>query len=125
MLEEMLAVMRRHHRRRRIRRQLGTAVALVLIAAGGAWIVRAQGPTPTSETTDQAGGPQPRAPFVVVIEPNHRTGVVKVIDDDELVQRLAEIDRPTGLIRSEGQIWLTGAVVDAKLETDDPPESPL
>ena len=41
------------------------------------------------------------------------------------MQRLAEIDRPAGLIRSEGRIWLTSAVADAELQTVDDPQPPL
>ncbi len=119
MLPELIAAMKRHHRRRRIRRRLGAGGALVGVAAGGAWIVRAQSPAQPSRT------PGPPAPLIAVVGQDSRTGLVRVIDDDELGRRLVEIDRPAGLIRTEGRVWLTGAVADAELETGDGPESPL
>jgi hypothetical protein len=122
MLEELLEAMRRRHRGRRIRRRVGVAAALLLVAAGGAWIVQARQPAwsghPVAAHMDDR-------PAVVVVEHGYRTGLVRLIDDDELVQRLADIDRPAGLIRSEGQTWLTGAVVDAEIETADDSEQPL
>ncbi len=65
------------------------------------------------------------APRVERVSGDYRTGLVKVIDDDELVLRLAEIDRPAGLIRTEGRVWLTSAVADAEIKTGDEPEPPL
>jgi hypothetical protein len=38
-----------------------------------------------------------------------------VVSDDELVTLLAQLDRPAGIVRSEGEIWLTDAVTDAEL----------
>ena len=119
MLGELVDTMHRHHRRRRIRRRIGAAAVLALVAAGGAWIVRAPEP---AGTVQLAGAPGPR---VVVVTGNRRTGLVKVIDDDELVRRLAEIDRPAGMIRSEGRVWLTGAVADADLERENAPAPSL
>jgi hypothetical protein len=119
MLGELLETMRRHHRRRRVRRGLGAAAVTALVAAGGAWIVRAPQPAETVRLAEAA------APRVVVVSGSHRTGVVRVIDDDGLVERLAEIDRPAGVIRSEGRIWLTSAVADADLETETAPAPSL
>ena len=44
-----------------------------------------------------------------------RTGLIRQIEDAELIEILAEIDRPAGLIRTEGSIRLTEAVTDAEL----------
>ena len=127
MLDELIVAMRHHHRRRR---QVRTAAAwcLLLAVAGGTWIVRAQqvGRPPSFDNT-HAHLPQvkPPAPRVERVSGDYRTGLVKVIDDDELVLRLAEIDRPAGLIRTEGRVWLTSAVADAQIETGDEPEPPL
>jgi hypothetical protein len=40
-----------------------------------------------------------------------RTGLIRTIGDDELLDRLSEIARPTGMIRSEGRVWLTNPPV--------------
>jgi hypothetical protein len=119
MLPELIAAMKRHHRRRRIRRRLGAAGAIALVAAGGAWIVRAQSPAQPGRTVG------PPASFITVVGQDYRTGLVRVIDDDELVRRLVEIDRPVGLIRAEGRVWLTGAVADVEIETEGEPEPRL
>ena len=53
----------------------------------------------------------------------YRTVWVRLIDDDELVERLAEIERPTGLIRIEGNARLTRSVVDADRDEAGPEPS--
>lgn len=123
MLQELIVAMRRHHRRRR-RVRVTAAWCLLLAIAGGTWIVRAQQPRFDNTHADlpQVKAPAPR---VERVSGDYRTGLVKVIDDDELVLRLAEIDRPAGLIRTEGRVWLTSAVADAEIETGDEPEPPL
>jgi hypothetical protein len=127
MLNELIVAMRRHHRRRRLARS-SAAWGLVLAVAAGTWIVRAQ--QAAQPPAPLRGGDPPRlaarwAPHVVHVRGDYRTGLVKVIDDDELVLRLAEIDRPAGLVRSEGRVWLTTAVADAEIEADGEPEPPL
>jgi hypothetical protein len=127
MLDELIVAMRHHHRRRR---QVRTAAAwgLLLAVAGGTWIVRAQQVSrPEGLDGPSVGPPLVAAPTPRVerVSGDYRTGIVKVIDDDELVLRLAEIDRPAGLIRTEGRVWLTSAVADAEIETGDEPEPPL
>jgi hypothetical protein len=119
MLEGLIAVMTRHHRRRRIRRRVGAAGAIVLVAAGGAWIVRAQQPGPPDQIVVTP------ASVVTVVGDDYRTGLVRVIDDDELVERLTDIERPAGLIPSEGRIWLTGAVIDGERGSADETDSTL
>ena len=125
MLPELIAAMKRHHRRRRIRRGLGAVGALVLAAAGGAWIVRAPQeirPAWPDDPVRKVEAPRPR---VERVAGGYRTGLVTVIDDDELLMRLTKIDRPAGLIRTEGRVWLTGAVVDKEIDTGDGPEPPM
>ncbi len=123
---ELIVAMGHHHRRRR---QVRTAAAwgLLLAVAGGTWIVRAQQVAqPPSFDITHADQPLVDAPGGVLrVRGDYRTGLVKVIDDDELLGRLAEIDRPAGLIRTEGRVWLTSAVADAQIETGDEPEPPL
>jgi hypothetical protein len=126
-LDELIVVMRHHHRRRR---HLRTAAAwgLLLAVAGGTWIVRAQQVAqPSGFDSTHADPPQVEALVTTVerVTGGYRTGLVKVIDDDELVSRLAEIDRPAGLIRTEGRVWLTSAVADVEIEMGDEPEPPL
>jgi hypothetical protein len=125
MLQELIAAMRRHHRRRRLRRT-AAAWGLLLAVAGTAWIVRAQQPAqpPGPGDTELADGRQVE-PTIRIIRQSPRTGLVTVIDDDELVLRLAEIDRPAGLIRCEGRTWLTRAVADAEIAPAEDPVPPL
>ncbi len=96
MLTELTAAMHRHHARRRGYRRAGASLAIVAIAAGAVLIAR-----PMPEDRGQAD------PVVTVVRNEPRTGLIRTIGDDELLDRLAEIARPTGLIRSEGRVWLT------------------
>ena len=44
---------------------------------------------------------------------------------DKLVTLLAQIDRPAGIVHSEGETWLTNAVTDKELGlTHKPPPDP-
>ena len=45
------------------------------------------------------------------------TSTVEVIGDRKLLQMLALMDRPAGLVRAEGKGWLTAPVTDAELES--------
>jgi hypothetical protein len=119
MLPELIAAMKRHHCRRRFLRRLQSAAALVLVAVAGASIARHRAPAEPDPIAAPAG------PSIVVVGQDYRTGLVRVIDDDELVRRLAEINRPAGLVRAEGRVWLTGTVADARLETPGGPEPQL
>ena len=119
MLGDLVATMERLHRRRRIRRRLVTSAAVLALAAGSTWLIASQQTTPVTPAEDrvvttpaESNGPIIRRVGL------HRTGRIHSVDDDELIARLAEIDRPTGLIRSEGRVWLTESVVDEDL----PPE---
>ena len=106
MLDELLVDVSRYHRRRRATRRLALALPL-LLAAGSIWMIASQAGSRQRVTSIEP-------PFVVqVVTGEYRTGLVRLIDDDELVERLAEIERPTGLIRIEGNARLTHTVVDA------------
>ncbi len=96
MLTELTAAMHRHHARRRGYRRAATSVAIVAIAAGAVLIAR-----PSPESPGRAD------PVVTVVRNTPRTGLIRTIGDDELLDRLTEIARPTGMIRSEGRVWLT------------------
>lgn len=109
MLVELTAAMRRIHARRRLVRR-AAAVAALGLAAAGLWTIglrppAAPGPIPT---------PAHRA--VTVVGPAQRTHVIRAIDDRGLIELLREIDRPAGLIRSEGRAWISGRVTDAELD---------
>ncbi len=120
MLGELVGAMQRVHHGRRIRRRAAGTLAVVAIFAGMAWVIgsqlavrdRAQPQIVFNRPPQQApdaARPEPR------IQPARRTGLVRIVDDDELVTLLAQIDRPAGIVRSEGEIWLTNAVTDAEL----------
>jgi len=96
MLTELTAAMHRHHSRRRGYRRAASSIAIVAIAIGAVLIAR-----PSPEPLRQAD------PVVTVVRDTPRTGLIRTIDDDELLDRLTEIGRPTGMIRSEGRVWLT------------------
>lgn len=103
MLDELIVAMRDLHRRRRRRRRVTGFAALIVLATAVVW-----GTRPVSD--HRVGGPD--TPTIVqIVRSTPRTGVVRMINDEELLKRLAEIDRPTGLIRSEGRSWLTEPVV--------------
>jgi hypothetical protein len=48
-----------------------------------------------------------------------------MLDDEALLEELAAIGRPTGLVRAEGRAWLTANVAnpppDDEPTADDPP----
>ncbi len=103
MLDELIVAMRDLHLRRRRRRRVAGAATMIVLATAVVWSTR-----PASDGRIE---PPDTGPIVQVVGSTPRTGVVRMIDDDELLRRLAEIDRPTGLIRSEGRSWLTKPVV--------------
>ncbi len=109
MLTELTAAMRRHHARRRVRRRLATTSAMLAVAAGVLWVTASR--PAAREHVERGDPPGHRSPTVQVIRHAHRTGLIRTIDDDELLARLDEIDRPTGMIRTEGRVWLTEAVI--------------
>ena len=116
MLAELVTAMRRRHRRRRLSRRLAATCGLLLMAAGAAWGLQGQlTPPPARDGDDDTRLTQrPQGPVVKLVRHSLRTGLVRLIDDDELLERLAEIDRSTGLIRADGRIWLTEEVTDSQ-----------
>ena len=137
MLVQLQSEMQRVHRVRRFRRRAAGIAAPVLgvILALIMWQFTQQPPaqSPNEIAAKPAGigpfettpPPSPAAPVQIVrvqTDPNivdrYRavsTPRAETLDDDALLIALAEINRPTGLIRSEGRTWLTEDVVD------DPP----
>lgn len=49
--------------------------------------------------------------------PRRLTLAVEVIGDQMLLQMLGQMDRPAGLVRADGKVWLTAPVTDAELES--------
>ena len=58
--------------------------------------------------------------FTAPMYPTHL--VVERIDDEQLVTGLAQLGRPTGIIRSQGRVWLTAKVTDQELGSQLPSE---
>ena len=116
MLTELTTAMRRHHARRRWGRRLGTASAMLAVAAGAVWVTTSR--PATRNDFDHGVRPGHRATTVQIVRHAPRTGLIKTIDDTELLVRLAEIDRPTGMIRTEGRVWLTDPVIGPARDDD-------
>ena len=109
MLTELTVAMRRHHAHRRVGRRLATISAMLAVAAGAVWVTTSR--PATRQQLEHGDAPGHHSPTVLVIRSAPRTGLIRTINDDELLLRLAEIDRPTGMIRTEGRVWLTEAVL--------------
>ncbi len=119
MLSELIGAMQRVHHGRRVRRRVGSALAVLAVFAGMVWVIGSQ-----SLFGDRArpqilveGSQQP----VPDAAPTER--LIQMVDDDELVALLAQLDRPAGIVRSEGEIWLTNAVTDAELGLAPPEQA--
>ncbi len=115
MLDELVGTMQRVHHGRRVRRRVASALAVLTIFAGIAWVIGSQlsvGDPARPQFVERPQQPVPDAPT---------TGrLIQMVDDDELVALLAQLDRPAGIVRSEGEIWLTNAVTDAELGLSAP-----
>ena len=120
MLDELLGAMQQIHHGRRVRRRVGSAFAVLVLFAATVWVVGSQLSFPGSSLTDSGLAWSPK-PTPNVPEPDspsrssERTGLIRMVGDDELVTLLAQLDRPAGIVRSNGEIWLTNAVTDAEL----------
>ena len=97
MLGDLLEVLERTRRVRRGRRTGAAVLAIVLVAAGSLWMTG-----PFRDIT-----PPDAAPSEAI--------TVRVINDDELLKLLADMGRPTGLVRTGGRAWLTTQVTDEDL----------
>jgi hypothetical protein len=139
MLAELQEYMARVHRGRARRRQAAALVmSLGAVAAATPLLLRTPGPRPQPpdmRRTAQGAGPQelsprPEAPAIAQrsdasriarSDPGPpsvrlwagRSGLVREIGDEELLAWLRGLDRPTGLVRSGGHVWLTASVTDA------------
>jgi hypothetical protein len=134
MLDELLEVVKRTQRARRLRRRatvIGGCAGLVLLFVVFTW-PGAPGPAPqvanlsTGQPTDVrlVEAPRPPACITSVVETDvsvlarYRAvpqPVVARMDDRMLVQTLASIGRPAGLIRFGDDVRLSRPVTDAEL----------
>lgn len=141
MLNELLGEMKSVHRRRRIRRHVTVAsLALIVFAATTAvWLSidqrsRVVAPSPhdspiagnrsTNDNADEGTSPSVSPPSSMIVElvqtephivDRYRVVAkphVEILDDASLLRELAQLNRPAGLIRSEGRTWLTADVTD-------------
>lgn len=140
MLHELIADMRRFQQRRRVGRKLAIvsiAPILALVAVGLLW--RGSSSPPPLPHTQPANGlvNRPTAPSILspptdTSAPIPSTIVLRVqtdptivdrwraapkssaviIDDQALLDMLAALDRPAGLIRSQGHVWMSRPVTD-------------
>jgi len=143
MLPQMQSTMQNwHHRRRRNRRVTLAAVPLLAITAGATWWQLGRIP-PVIPTSDQPTSPPSIAinidPSESIVTPHQVLVVdristnpnildrfkiedhtsIEVIDDASLLALLEEMNRPTGLITTGGEVRLTHNVVDQP-STDAP-----
>jgi hypothetical protein len=134
MLASLMADMRRVHARRRARRLTVFAAAPALLMAIALFAaLRMLTPAPTPLTTGRVDGaadaptvpatserPAATIEFVRTSDGNQQSGAASIIliDDDQLLDTLASINRPTGLVRAGGRVWLTSAVADDAPRTD-------
>ncbi len=121
MLDELVDAMQRVHHGRRVRRRAASTLAVLTIFAGIAWVIGSQlSVNDRGQTWIADNQQQPQLPDA---PPTGR--LIQMLDDHELVALLAQLDRPAGIVRSEGKIWLTNAVTDAQLGLTPPPPEPV
>jgi len=154
MMHELIADMRRLHRRRRIQRQVmigGMAPIIAMIAIGLLWRGLSQhepdAPRMTANKSNASSAPPlpsddnsnaAPAPSTIVVRVQTDPTIVErwraaptssavIIDDQALLDTLAALDRPAGLIRSQGRLWLTRPVTDKEIHqpNSDPDNSSM
>jgi len=136
MLDDLVLRMGAIHRGRRARRRTvagGSVLVLtaaITVLAIAPW--RGPGPVPVPVQGQPAvarSGTAPAPPDIRIVSTD--PGVLDryittprrytvEIDDRTLLDELAAIDRPTGLIRTAGRVWLTADVIDAPLRPHQP-----
>jgi hypothetical protein len=104
MLDQLLGARSEVHRRRRSRRRAMLAAAPVLIAGVSAatLVWHWSGGRAAAPIGPGPGDQQPPANIIVM-------------SDQDLLQELAALDRPAGLVRAGGKVWLTQPVTDDAL----------
>jgi hypothetical protein len=116
MLQDLAVAMERHHRRRLAQRRIALPIAVALLAAGAIWAMTPR--RPHSQVVERAPieietlrAPRPAAE-IAFVETDPAILERFLIDDDALIETLALIDRPAGLIRCGQRAWLTADVTD-------------
>ena len=136
-LEELTAELGRRQKTRRIRRHAIALSSLAFALAGGTYVgslvisVPAQRTDSSSQVNSSAAdtvpSPTPTAlvvqriatdPTIVTRWQMPEASAVVHLDDDGLLQTLDEIDRPSGIVRIQGRVWLTHAVADQHVDPD-------
>jgi hypothetical protein len=135
MLPDLQAAVVRHGRRRRMQRfAVRGAGTLAVVLLAGTILVRtwpATEPTRIVEAPAPREPVGPRGPFPEILETKpgalDRYSILpwpqsagQIIDDHQLVTILADIGRPAGLIRAQGDIRLTADVTDAAIAAATP-----
>lgn len=138
MLNDLVIDMQKLHRRRRVRRRAITAVAVpaLCLVAWWAWSITAfSPPTPRSQTPkvardesiEPADSTTPhRLPTSIIQTVRTRPSIAdaalvstqpsrKFVTDDGLLDALAQVHRPAGLIRTDNGVWLTNDVTDPEM----------
>lgn len=131
--DQLIQDMRRQHRRRRTRNTSVAALLLLVLGAVPLWL-NAQHPGaappsiahhPPPQTPSVTPDPAPAAPTLRIVRLANPTDVmeraritdipsiVQRIDDGALIQLLADIGRPSGVIRQGDRAWLTSDVTTA------------
>lgn len=131
MLENLQRDMVRVHRRRRARRHIAAAAVAPVLCVAAWWLWNAANPPPRAarDVTHQSTGGEsmietsstPRAVVIEIVRTSTKdfdSRIVttrhdaKYLTDDGLLNALAQMDRHTGLIRSDSRVWLTSDVTD-------------
>lgn len=122
MLSQLVGQMNHIHKARQVRRRVIHTLTLVIVCAGVVWAVSSKSsnsPQPEKIVNEHSPNIKP------ALQPQ-KTTLIKTINDDELIALLAKINRPAGVIRSEGRIWLSNPVTDEELgiSHETPDEDP-
>lgn len=133
MREELLDAFCSMHRARRIRRRAVLSAALVILATGTGWVgarlaQRGSNTAPRQHAAAPSGlvqiieqAPSGTAVEFAVVQTRSSTLVtyieqaaplVELVDDERLLETLAQMERPAGLIEVGGAVRLTHDVVD-------------
>jgi len=139
MLDELIGVVKRTRRARRVRRRMLAVSGCMGLLLMMGWVARSGSPIPgeapriaetasdSPSTIQHTTDPQRRHVVTLIVQTDPavverfrarpRDSIVR-IDDRMLLDALASIDRPAGLIRFGDRIRLTKPVTDAELRLE-------
>ena len=145
MLGELISVMEQHHRRRKLRRSVAACGAAALLVACGLYYAASANtnvPAMSQQIAQHtlAGDCEVESQIEPAIAAVHITRVetepgiadryraeasnmVVCVNDVELLETLRRFDRPAGLVRMGGEVFLTASVVDQPSEDNGRPNS--